>query len=554
MRRPRNTSLRVLPDLNPVEWWRPHDPAERQVLLLEEKLRRCAVLRHAEDDPKYRDALYTTSRGNIKFFFNNFAWTFDPRDMEHYPFTLWPIQGEYLDFLQASLDRQTDWMCEKSRDMGITYLNAGFASHHWLFVKGFHTGFCANKVDLVDALGNPSTILEKCRMIIDRLPWWMKPMGYNRTEHALYLRFVNPVNGNTIIGEGGPNAGRGGRTSIYFLDEAAHFDNPGAVNLATSGTSRCRGWVSSANGVGNFFYEQRESGAWPILPVHWRDHPWKDDAWAKAEKKRIGAVAFAQEHDIDYAASLSGMVIEKPWVDAALWLFSRLRHPDHGDRVAGLDVGAGKDLSVFQPRIGELVPRAHSRSDGDTTDTANWALALCGEHRIKKLIYDPVGVGEGVKSTFKRGWHERNGLIIHGCNWGLPAGTSRKWQDGRSSAERFANIKAELWWIMRERFRASYELYLFLTDQEGGVEHPQSDCILLEPSPELQRQLVSVKYSTTATGSKIAIESKKELQRRNVKSPDFADALAYSFRTPPTVSLSEGLIIGASRGATDMGF
>jgi hypothetical protein len=547
-------SPRARPDLNPVNWYAAQDPGERSALLHMEKLRRCVILHTAEHDLKFQAALMDRSKRDLAFWFDNFAVTYDPRDHSHYPMVLWPVQRRYLAFVLGCIEKQTDWLCAKSRDMGVTYLNCGLAVHHWLFVYGFKTGFCANKLDLVDELGNPDTIFEKMRMIIDALPWWMKPQGYNRGTCALSSRIVNPDNANTIIGEGGSNAGRGGRNSLYVVDEAAHVENAQGVNAATSANTRCRGWVSSANGMGNFFYERHESGEIPVITVHWRDHPFRDEDWAAREKRRITKVTFASEHDIDFSASLSGMVIEKQWVDAAVELWKLLPHPSHGPATAGLDVGAGKDLSVFQPRRGELVLKALSREDPDTTDTANWALDLCGQYGIRLLTYDSVGVGEGVKSTLKRGWHEIRGFRIQACAWGLPPTGSRRWEDGRSSKERFRDIKAEVWWIMRERFRNSYEHHEFLLSHEGGIKHDQCECILLEPSIELQRQLVTVRYETSAVGSKIQIESKLQLRARGVKSPDYADALAYSFWEPVLIDLGRDLVIGDPRDSDKMGF
>jgi hypothetical protein len=144
------------------------------------------------------------------------------------------------------------------------------------------------------------------------------------------------------------------------------------------------------------------------------------------------------------------------------------------------------------------------------------------------------------------------GIRVVPCNWGLPPAGNRKWEDGRTSVQRFRDVKAELGWTMRTRFRNSYELWLHLTGQEGGVAHEPSDCLLLEPSPELQAQLPTVKWQYTETGGKIEIESKKALKGRGVKSPDFWDALAYSFHSPPVVDLRKGIIVGPRSEAAAM--
>jgi phage terminase large subunit len=536
------------PSLEPIQYL-VKDETLRAELLAAETRRRCRILDAAEDYPDYRDFLRAQCKIDVPFFFDNFVDSYDPRDLEFYPMVLWPVQRAYLAFIEENLAAQRDWLCEKSRDMGATYLNCGFGLHHWLFVPKFKSSFVANKSSLVDELGNQDTIFQKMRMVLEALPWWLKPRGFDPGRHVLVNRFVNPENGNTMIGLGGENAGRGGRASIVFLDEAAHIDNAEAVNAATSRTSRCRGWVSSANYTDNFFYERKVSGQIPVFTMHWRDHPLKDDAWAKAEKARVTAATFAMEDDIAYEGAREGGLIEKSWVDAAVELWKRLPHPEVGPWVAGLDIGAGgADLSVYQPRRGPVVPKGTSRQDGDTINTANWALDLSRQRGVATLIYDTIGVGEGVKAALKRGWHHEPAVRIIACNWGLGPTSSRRWEDGRSSRDRFANIKAELCWTLRERFRTSHEHFLWLTGEPEGVEHDLLDCILLEPSADLQRELLVMTWTTTTSGSKIIMESKTKLQ----KSPDWFDALAYSFFLPPQIDFATQVIIGGEREAAGM--
>lgn len=543
-------SVAAQPSLvDPIHWYVERDPAARRLLMRAELVRRARLYERAEDDLKLRLGLIERARRDTQFFFDQFVFSFEPRQLKHYPMVLWPIQRRFVAFVEQAMadarHQPVDWLSDKSRDMGVTYLCIGIVTKHWRFVKGFQAGFCSNLERTVDTLGNPSSIFEKVRLVLDLMPWWMRPAGYDRDQDALYLRILNRENGNAIIGEKGEQAGRGGRCSIYVVDEAAFVDKADNVNRALSAVSNCRGWVSTANGMGNFFYRHRHGGGARVLTLHYRDHPWKDEEWAKAEEKRIGKQAFAAEVAIDYAGSVPSLCVELPWVEAAKELWRLLPHPTHDDRTAGVDVGAGKDLSIYQPRIGELAPKGESLQTPDTAQTALWALGLARQQNMKRLVYDSVGVGEGVKVTLNAATD--GGLLrpsIHPTNWGLPASSGRLMEDGRTAAETFANLKAELVWLMRERFRRSYELWLHLTGQEGGVPHHQSDCILLEPNPELEAELCVVKWFRR--GLKIEIERKEELKNRGIKSPDWFDALALSQHEPAvTVFTRETVLIGS---------
>lgn len=458
---------------------------------------------------------------DVKFFFNQFVWTFDPRVLEWFPMVLWPKQSEYIDFVLSAVDDGVDFLCEKSRDMGVTYLNVGIAVHHFIFMPGFKTNFCANLEGLVDEIGNPDTIFEKARIIIRRMPSWLRPEGFSEANHSRVCRIINPANGNTMIGEGGPNAGRGGRSTLYFVDEAAHIDQADRVNAATSATARTRGWCSSVSGMGNFFAKLRHSGNVRVFRFHWSHDPRKDETWAEAEKARVGPVTFASEHDIDYGASIEGLVIMKTWIDAAVELRKRLAAAYVAPRgKAGLDVGAGKAESVCVIIKGALVLEPTGWRNPDLIDTAHRGLDRALEANVQVLNYDAPGAGFGVESILARA--DVRDLTVNGVNTGEPA-SERVWPDNRTSKDKFENAKAELWWQARERFIRSYQLLRHLDGHADGIPHAVEDVFLMADDLELQRQLNTPRWFRTETG-KIMIERKAQLATRGVASPDRADA------------------------------
>lgn len=153
--------------------------------------------------------------------------TYNPRkqDNKWIPFVFFSRQLDYLQFLEDCRRDQQDGLTEKCRDAGVTWLACGYSVHSWLFIKNDAIGWGSRKQDLVDKLGNPDSIFEKMRLILSRLPDIWRPKGYNPAKHATFMRFVNPETKSVIMGEAGDNIGRGGRTSIYFKDEAQPLDS-----------------------------------------------------------------------------------------------------------------------------------------------------------------------------------------------------------------------------------------------------------------------------------------------------------------------------------------
>jgi phage terminase large subunit len=488
--------------------------------------------------------------------FDRWAWTYNPKEAAKgrptfLPFDLFPRQREMLHFLNERLAAGEDGLIEKSRDIGFTWVAGGLAAQKWLWAPGFKTTFGSRIEDLVDQIGNLDSIFEKIRLLIYSLPSWMMPEGFKRKQHDHYMLLANPANSNTIVGEGGDNMGRGGRSSLYFLDEFAFVARAERVDAATSGNSDCRIFGSTVNGPGNLFARKRHDGSLrpdQVFRFHWTDDPRKNNPeWEAAQRKKMEEAAFASEYDIDYSASVEGICIPAKWVEAAQRIGPLLAErgiivEPAATGVTGLDVGGGgKGKSVAVSRFGPIVTAPLSWGDPDTIETAYRGLDYAeqtlvhrstGEEcRVTLLNFDNIGIGHNVSNTLSH--HNKPRLLSAGINVGLPA-SDRVWPDGETSVEKFTNLKAEAWHLMRERFKSTFEMLLFLTGKNGGHEHPPSDLIILPPAsagPDataLAAQISLPKRGRNEKG-KMQIESKEKLRDRGIASPDHAEALVLTF-------------------------
>jgi hypothetical protein len=400
--------------------------------------------------------------------------------------------------------------------------------HCWLFKDGDSTGFGSRKLDLVDDKDNPDCIFEKIRFLLYHLPTWMRPEGFEPHHHDKHCTLLNPANGSTITGEGGSEIGRGGRKSRYIVDEAAYLPNPKTADASLSQTTRVRIDVSTPNGTGNPFHTRRFNATVPVFTFHWRDDPRKDDAWYEREKLRLAdPVIIAQELDIDYSASIDGVCIPAAWVRSAV----NLNLAVSGYPVSGWDVAdEGNASNVLIVRHGEVITDVQHWAKSDIIQSTHLVLRLCRELNVNTLNYDCIGVGTGVKGTFNARERESPlglGFAARAVNVGDPP-TDARWPDGKTSKERFRNLRAELWWKLRERFEKTYAYAMYLAGDDNGINYPVNELISIPEHSELIAQLSLPLYFYTDTG-KIQIESKKDMQKRGVSSPDFADALVLAF-------------------------
>ena len=280
---------------------------------------RANLLSLAQDDKGAQEAVKALCAESCNYWINVFVWTYDPRgdrytslgyDTSHMPFITWEFQDQYIDDVVKAIEGSYDMLTEKSRDMGASWLMMAVFTWFWLF-KGVGNDFLigSRKQEYVDQKGNMSTLFQKIRYILKRLPLWMLPEGFDFNKHDNYMRLENPETGSMIHGESNnDNFGTSGRVRACMLDEYSkwkHTDEAAWQSL--SDVTACKLPVSSANGRTNHFYRLRagEAGEIKKVRLHWKAHPLKDSAWYEAEKKRRSPSDLAAEVDIDYSASVS---------------------------------------------------------------------------------------------------------------------------------------------------------------------------------------------------------------------------------------------------------
>lgn len=435
----------------------------------------------------------------------HYGWTFDPRNPERgipavVPFMLFPCQLEYVRWVVARWQGREDGVVEKSRDMGASWLAVAIAVWMWVFHAGVVVGFGSRKESYVDEIGNPNSLFWKIRQFVMLLPPRMRPKGYDEKKHAPHMRILNPANGSAIIGEAGANIGRGARTSIYLLDEAAFLEQAEAADAALSQTSNCRIHISTPNGEGNPFWRKRFGGKLPVYVMDWRDDPRKGDAWYAKQREILDPVVLAQEVDRDYSASVGNAFIKAELVTAAMARGPMEVRPMGPLRV-GVDVARfGDDKTCLTFRRGKSVVRQVSWGKSDLMSTAGrvkqevLAFLRTGVE-LEQIAVDSIGVGAGVADAL-RAWFREPGLV----------------QDVNSSirrddAENY-NCRSWMWREMKDWLPTAS----------------------LPNDPQLRVDLTGLRYFYR--GGLLLIESKDEAKKRGLKSPDHADSLALTFAVP----------------------
>lgn len=461
------------------EPWPPRDHGE----VLEKRQNR---LLHLRRHPELWSGLKEFYRLRPIRFAADWAMTWDDRNAGTdvpvlMPFSPFKRQRELIEFIYACLHGSQNGLIEKSRDMGATWVCAIISVHLWLFWRGASIGWGHQKEKYVDKHGSPDSALEKVRIILRHLPRELLPVGFNMKEHAPLMRIENPESRATIKGDVGDNIGRGGRSLIYFKDEAAHYEHPELIEASLMANARVQIDVSSVHGIGNVFQRKRDAGVeWePGKPVvsgrvnvfvmDWRHHPGKTQEWydsAKAEKESAGMPhIFAQEVDRNYSAAVQGTVIPAEWVRSCIDAHKVLNLKGDGGWCAALDIAdEGGDTNAQAKRKGIILRYLDEWGARDPGVTARKAIDACRDICPVSMQYDSIGMGTNVKSEWNRledeGLRPR-GLTLVPWNAGAaPLHPERRVIPGDKESPKnedfYANIKAQAWWELRRRIYTTH--------------------------------------------------------------------------------------------------
>jgi hypothetical protein len=203
------------------------------------------------------------------------------------------------------------------------------------------------------------------------------------------------------------------------------------------------------------------------------------------------------------------LLIPLAWVERA----RDMQRITSGERAIGVDLAPyGSSESVIAVRQEDTLIdlRAHpaGRTDhfiyGESDNELGPVRRAVVEHCPWYVIYDADGVGAGAVGDFDRlhRWAIRERYM-------RPDSAVIGFRGGKGSIPAYFNNRSAWWWALRKRF------------ERGAIGVRVQD-------PKLDAQLSQMTYKITPSGA-IRVETKDEMRRRGLVSPDRADGVMYAF-------------------------
>ena len=301
---------------------------------------------------------------------------------------------------------------------------------------------------------------------------------------------------------------------IFEVAEGA-LSTPGAKVLMTANPTRTSG----------YFYDSHHR-----MRRHWATMRVSCEESSRVSREYIEQMAekYGRDSNIyrvrvlgEFPTSDDDVVIPLELCTAAV---GRDVEPSGEKIIWGVDVARfGDDRTTLAKRCGnrqlEPVKAWQGKDLMQTVGLIVLEYEQAGKEKPDEIVVDSIGIGAGVVDRLKE-----MGLPVRGVNVA----------EAPAVRDRYLRLRDELWFRGRE----------WLAGRD----------VKLCDDDELIGELTTVKYSITSSG-KLKVESKDEMKKRGLRSPDKADAWLLTFGTSDTVRKKRksnpgaGLLVGDPGGS-----
>jgi len=389
-----------------------------------------------------------------------------------------------------------------------------------------------------------SNLFQIVKRFHDHMPEEIRPsIGTSNAEELIFDRLDSGYIVSVATNEG---TGRSATAQLLHASEAAFWaDLPlqmASLMQTVPDLDRTEIIIeSTANGYNDFYtmWRKAEAGESEFMPVFL---PWSLDAgyskevgpdfamdaeesklaevydlskeqiaWRRAKISQLGSADyFAQEYPINASEAFISSSFDS-FIPPELVVRARKERAEaYGPVVIGVDpAGMGADRTSIAWRQGRVITKIESRKGLDTMEVAGWVQKIIREEKPSRVNIDVGGLGVGVYDRLYE--NASNRRTIQAVNFGGKPVEPPPLDEKGNPAGGPANRRAEMWANLKKAL-------------EGGR-------FCLPDRDSLQADLVSCGYKFNSSGQ-LVLESKQDMRKRGLPSPDEADAVALCFADP----------------------
>lgn len=278
-----------------------------------------------------------------------------------------------------------------------------------------------------------------------------------------------------------------------------------------------------------------------VLTVNYSDNPFfpKELADDADLMKQVDYELYRHVYLGEPVADSALAIIKPVWFEAAIDAHMKIKDfPMGGGKIGGMDVSGGVEGDTAAPksndpnalawRYGQILSGLEEWQDENPNKAAAYAYPIVMREGLDRLNIDDIGVGASAPGEFRRLHSEAGSFAkVEFEGWTAsesPASADREYQPGKTHGDMFANLKAQGWGMLGDRFRNTWQAL-------NGLPY-NPDMLISIPSglpmrDKLQGELTQPKRESV--NGRMKVESKKSLKARGIPSHNLADAVVMAF-------------------------
>jgi hypothetical protein len=315
-----------------------------------------------------------------------------------------------------------------------------------------------------------------------------------------------------VFGADNPDALRGLYLDGVVLDEVAQMAPEVWIEILRPALADRHGWalfIGTPKGINLFsevYFAAIGDPAWFAGCYTYLDTKTLDEGEVAAMRQQMSEGAFRQEMLCDFSAGSDDQLLSVEIVQAAAKRHVREEDYAHAAKVLGVDVARyGGDRSSIVRRQGLASWKPRTWLGIGNMELADAVAREWDEWQADACFID-MGRGEGVYDRLVQMRYHPIGIDF----------------GGKPSTERFRNKRSEMWWECAEWLR------------NGGA---------IADDQELKADLCAPRYSYDNARGCFQLESKEDMVKRGLRSPDVGDSLALTFAGPVRPRSGPGSIV-----------
>lgn len=435
----------------------------------------------------------------------------------------------------------------KGRQQGMsTYIGARYY-HKSSMNRGVNVYILSHEQNTSDALFK----------IVDRYQRNNPLAPHVGASNVKELEFDRLESSYAVATAGAKEGGRGRTISLFHGSEVAFWMNaPGHFAASVQAVPLEPGTEvlleSTSAGPSGEFYERwqdAEAGKgdyicifipWFVSPEYARQPPPGFELSKEADDGEFSEVEYAQLHDLSLAQMCwrRNKIVElrsletfkreypsspdeawtatgtmEPYIKPANVMRARKRKQEAaGPLILGVDpASGGGDRFAVAARRGLVVPWVKWRNKIDTHEGTLWVKSLIDEYNPARVNVDAGNIGAAIITNLKA-LGPKYAKVVRGVNFGAPSQA----KVARPKVPGPKNRRAEMWMRSKDWL-----------ELEEGVQIPDLDVIQGDATGPMQKPLLNNDF---------LLESKADMKKRRVRSPDLWDSVVLTFASLETLT------------------